>query len=102
MTHINERTVISAHGGVEIGSRVLVAAGCIITTMTHAVEPAERSTILYRPVRILDGAWLGAGAIVLPGVTIGEDAVVGAGAVVTRDVERGAVVVGSPARQVAQ
>ncbi len=48
-------------------------------------------------MRIEDGAWLGAGAIVLPGVTIGRDAIVGAGAVVTRDVPPGETVVGVPA-----
>jgi len=52
------------------------------------------------PVRLARGCYLGAGAIVLPGVTVGEGAVVGAGAVVTRDVPPGKVVVGSPARAI--
>ena len=43
--------------------------------------------------------WIGGGAIVLPGVTVGDDAIVGAGAVVTRDVRRGATVVGNPAKE---
>jgi maltose O-acetyltransferase len=51
-----------------------------------------------RPVRIGRNAWIGGGAIILPGVTIGDDAVVGAGSVVTRDVPAGTTVFGNPAR----
>ena len=58
--------------------------------------------IIARGVRIGDGAWIGAGAIVLDGVTVGEGAVVGAGAVVTRDVPPFAVAVGVPTRVVRQ
>jgi maltose O-acetyltransferase len=50
------------------------------------------------PIELGDNVWLGGGAIVLPGVTIGADTVVGAGAVVTRDLPAGVVAVGSPAR----
>jgi maltose O-acetyltransferase len=51
-----------------------------------------------RPIRIGANVWIGGGAIILPGVTIGDDAIVGAGSVVTRDVAAGATVVGNPAR----
>jgi maltose O-acetyltransferase len=50
------------------------------------------------PVRIGSNVWIGGGAIVLPGVSIGDDAIVGAGSVVTRDVPPGTTVVGNPAR----
>jgi maltose O-acetyltransferase len=53
-----------------------------------------------RPISIGDNAWLGGGAIVLPGVTVGADSVIGAGAIVTRDVPAGVVAVGNPARVV--
>lgn len=93
-------TVIYAHGGVTIGSDVWIAAHCTISSVTHPTDPDERRTgrLLYAPVRIEDGAWLGAGAIILPGVTVGRDAIVGAGAVVTRDVPPGETVTGVPAR----
>ncbi|MOA44288.1 Maltose O-acetyltransferase [compost metagenome] len=51
-----------------------------------------------KPVSIGSNVWIGAGALILPGVTIGDDAIVGAGSVVTRDVEAGATVMGNPAR----
>ena len=101
-TEVNAFTVIFAHGGVTIGSNVLVSSGCNITSVTHATDPVLRRTgqLVESPVRICDGAWLGTGAIVLPGVTIGEGAIVGAGAVVVRDVAAGATVVGVPARPI--
>jgi maltose O-acetyltransferase len=102
-TWVNWMTVIYAEGGVSIGSDVHIAAHCTITSMTHPTDPDERRTgrVEFAPVRIEDGAWLGAGAVVLPGVKIGRDAIVGAGAVVTSDVAPGTTVVGVPARPTA-
>ena len=57
-----------------------------------------RRCTISRPIRLRGNVWIGAGAIVLPGVTLGENAVAGAGAVVTRDVPPNAVVGGNPAR----
>ncbi len=50
-------------------------------------------------MRIGRNVWIGAGALILPGVTVGDDAIIGAGSVVTRDVPAGATFVGNPARQ---
>ena len=85
---------------VTIGDDVQIATAVQIITATHPLDAAERATgwESARPVRIGDRAWIGAGAILLPGVTIGNDAVVGAGAVVTRDVPPGVVAAGNPAR----
>lgn len=104
-SHINNLTLIFAHGGVTIGAHVLVSGGCNITSVSHEKDPLARresdgAAMTCAPVRIEDDVWLGAGAIVLPGVTIGRGAVVGAGAVVNRDVPAGATVVGVPARVV--
>jgi maltose O-acetyltransferase len=54
-----------------------------------------------RPVRIGRNVWIGGGALILPGVSIGDDAVIGAGSVVTRDVPAGATAYGNPARSAA-
>jgi maltose O-acetyltransferase len=85
---------------VHIGERTQIGPGVQILAADHPRDPATRATGLEfgRPVRIGRNVWIGAGALVLPGVTIGDDALVGAGSVVTRDVPAGAIVVGNPAR----
>jgi maltose O-acetyltransferase len=87
---------------VAIGDKTQVGPGVQILTADHPREAAARATGLElgRPVRIGRNVWIGGGALILPGVTVGDDAVVGAGAVVTRNVAAGATVVGNPARPV--
>jgi acetyltransferase-like isoleucine patch superfamily enzyme len=86
---------------VTIGEHTLIAPNVFITDHTHnhlrAIRLDEQG-ITAGPVSIGDDVWLGTGAIVLHGVTIGNGAIVGAGAVVTRDVEANAIVGGVPAR----
>ena len=85
---------------VTIGDRVLFGPAVQLLAATHPVEAELRAQGLEyaEPISIGDDAWLGGGAIVLPGVTIGDRAVVGAGSVVTRDVPADVVVAGNPAR----
>ena len=85
---------------VEIGEGVQIGPAVQIYAADHPRDPAQRRAGLElgRPVRIGSFAWIGGGAIILPGVTIGEDAVIGAGSVVTRDVPSGMTAVGNPAR----
>jgi maltose O-acetyltransferase len=85
---------------ITIGDEVMVATNVQLLTATHPLDAARRRAWWEhaRPITIGHGAWLGSGAIVLPGVSVGEEAVVGAGAVVTRDVEPRTVVAGNPAR----
>ena len=87
---------------VTIGAATAIGPGVQILTADHPRDPVERRTGLEsgRPIRIGSNVWIGGGAIILPGVTIGDDAVIGAGSVVTRDVAPGATVVGNPARVV--
>jgi maltose O-acetyltransferase len=85
---------------VTIGDRVLFGPAVQLLTATHPVEAELRAQGLEYadPISIGDDVWLGGGAIVLPGVTIGDRAVVGAGSVVTRDVPADVVAAGNPAR----
>lgn len=85
---------------VHIGEKTQVGPGVQILTADHPRDAASREAGLEfgRPVRIGRNVWIGGGALILPGVTIGDDAAIGAGSVVTRDVAGGQTVVGNPAR----
>lgn len=85
---------------VEIGAATQIGPGVQILTADHPRDPAQRRAGVEfgRPVVIGANVWIGAGALILPGVRIGDDAIIGAGAVVTRDVAAGATVGGNPAR----
>jgi acetyltransferase-like isoleucine patch superfamily enzyme len=96
---IGEYTHIRASGGVTIGDRVLIAASAVITSREHPTALPRYGVTQDAPIVIEDDVWIGAGAIVLPGVTIGRGAIVGAGAVVTADVAPFTIVGGVPARQ---
>ena len=78
-----------------------IGPGVQILTADHPRDPAQRRAGLElgRPITIGCNVWIGGGAMILPGVTVGDDAIVGAGAVVTRDVRNGATVVGNPAKE---
>jgi maltose O-acetyltransferase len=87
---------------IEIGDHVFLGPGVHLYTATHPLDAAERRSglELAKPISVGDDAWLGGGAIVLPGVMIGARAVVGAGSVVTRDVSADERVAGNPARPI--
>lgn len=97
---VGEFTHIRANGGLRIGSRVLIAANVTITTREHPVDLPRWSVTKDAPIVIEDDVWIGASAVVLPGVTIGKGAVIAAGAVVTSDVDPFTVVAGVPARPI--
>lgn len=83
-------------GGITIEDGAMIAANVQLISNNHDLY--ERQVITCRPVRIGTNAWIGAGATILPGVTIGDNAVVGAASVVTRDVAPDTIVAGNPAR----
>jgi len=85
-----------AAGNVQIDDNVSIALNVSIITNNH--DFYQRDIITVKDVRICRNVWIGAGSIILCGVTIGENAVVGAGSVVTKDVPANAVVAGNPAR----
>jgi maltose O-acetyltransferase len=85
---------------VVIGDLTQIGPGVQILTADHPRDPEQRASGLEfgRPVRIGRNVWIGAGAIILPGISIGDDAIVGAGSVVTREIPAGAIAFGNPAR----
>ncbi|WP_430489187.1 DapH/DapD/GlmU-related protein [Rossellomorea marisflavi] len=87
-------------GGIHIGDCSLIGMNVNIATLNHGLDMKTRNTTYASPVTIGKNVWIGSGATILPGVTIGDRAVVAAGAVVTKDVPEGTVVAGVPAKVV--
>ncbi len=87
-------------GTLVIGNNVMIAPQCVFLGLNHAFDELtlEHLGAVSKPIIISDNVWIGYGAKILAGVTIGEYAIVGAGAVVTKDVEPYSVVGGVPAR----
>lgn len=104
-TYVNRFTMFDASEGIEVGRNCLIGPFCYITDHDHSTQtaaPIADQPLVGGPVRIGGNVWIGAGAIILKGVTIGNDAVIGAGAVVTRDVHTGEKVAGVPARVIGE
>lgn len=107
---IGDHTRIGLHntviGPVKIGNHVNLAQGITITALNHNFKDADKRIdeqgISTAPVTIGDDIWIGANAVILPGVTIGDHSVVAAGAVVTKDVPPRSLVAGVPARIINQ
>ena len=97
---VNDDCVFLDCNRIDIGEEVLIGPGVHLYTATHPLDAAARRSGLEaaHPIAIGHGAWLGGGAIVCPGVTIGDNAVVGAGSVVTRDLPADVVAAGNPCR----
>ena len=95
---INSNSLLMARGGITIEDDVMIAANVQLLSNNH--DEYDRQVLTCKPIHIKKGAWIGAGASILPGVTIGENAIVGAGAIVTKDVGDCEVAVGIPARVV--
>lgn len=111
--YVGEGTRIWSAASIELGNRVLISHSAnVFDSLTHPLRAAERHRQVQQiftrghpndisldesPVRICDDAWVGAGAMVLRGVTVGQGAIVAAGAVVTKDVVPFSIVAGNPA-----
>jgi maltose O-acetyltransferase len=105
--HVGQGTVIGNHvtinldADVRIGNNVSVSPFVRIYTSTHQLGPGSNrrlSAVLAKPVIIEDGCWIGLGAMLLPGVTLGRGSVVAAGAVVMSEVPPNSYVEGNPAQ----
>jgi acetyltransferase-like isoleucine patch superfamily enzyme len=107
---IGDYTRVGLHntiiGPVTIGNHVNLAQGITVTALNHNFEsPGSRideQGVSTKPVTIGNDIWIGANAVILPGVSIGEHSVVAAGAVVTKDVPPHSLVAGVPARIIKQ
>lgn len=95
---INFDCVFLDLGGITIEDNVLIAPKVSLLSEGHPVSPYERQSLVPGFINIRKNAWIGAGATILPGVTIGENAVVAAGAVVSKDVPDNTIVGGVPAK----
>ena len=89
----------------QIGDDVLIAAGVVVTTQNHGMDPEssqsyQRQPLTSAPIRIGNGCWIGERAVILPGVTVGEKCIIGANSVVNRDIPAYSIAVGMPARVV--
>lgn len=97
-TYINVNCSFVDDGKIKIGKKVMFGPSVTIATVGHPVHPGMREYMYADPVTIEDNCWIGAGAVICPGVTIGKNSVIGAGSVVNRDIPADSVAVGNPCR----
>ncbi len=87
-------------GRIYVGDGVMFGPNVTVATAGHPIQPALRKLQMQYniDVHIGNNVWIGAGAVILPGVSIGDDSVIGAGSVVTKDIPAGVVAAGNPCR----
>lgn len=93
---INSNLLAMSRGGITIEDDVQIAGNVSLLSNNHGVY--ERMILTCKPILIQRGAWIGANAVILPGVSVGKHSIVGAGSVVTKDVPDYSVAVGNPAK----
>jgi acetyltransferase-like isoleucine patch superfamily enzyme len=95
---INQGCTFLDYAGIRLGDRVMVGPKVTFITSGHPVDPEERRLYLTgAPIDVAENVWIGAGATILPGVSIGRDAVIAAGSVVVDDVPAASLVTGTKA-----
>ena len=87
-------------GHIYIGDRVMIGPNVTIATAGHPIDPELRGRNLQynKDVHIGENSWIGAGVVIMPGITIGKNTVIGAGSIVTRDIPDNVVAVGDPCK----
>ena len=102
--HLGKNIVINSgcsfqdQGGIYIGDGTIIERNVIFTTLNHDLNPKSRGDMWPKPIHIGKNVWIGAGAIILPGVNIGDNSVIAAGSVVTKNVPENSVYGGNPAK----
>lgn len=98
--YANSNLTLVDDGHIFVGDHVLFGPNVTVATANHPLEPEPRAKGLQynRDVRIGENTWIGAGAIIVPGVTIGKNVVIGAGSIVTKDIPDNVLAVGNPCR----
>lgn len=101
---INSGTYINGVGGIEFGNNVLIGSNVTISSGEHPINgvspPIFSRVVTLKKIVIHDDVWIGAGAVIMPGITLAKGSVIGANAVVTKDTEEYAVYVGVPAKKI--
>ena len=95
---INQNCTFMDRGGITLEDHVLIAPRVNLITTNHVIDPKSRRDVESRPIHICKNAWIGAGATIMPGVTVGENAIIAAGAVVTRDIPPDTIAAGIAAK----
>lgn len=96
----NSNLTLVDDGHIYVGDKVMFGPNVTVATANHPIDPElrARGTQYNRDVHIGENVWIGAGAVIVPGVTIGKNSVIGAGSVVTKDIPENVVAVGNPCR----
>lgn len=83
-----------------VGDYTLFGPNVVVTTANHPIDPEQRAKAYQYnlPVHIGQNCWIGAGSVIVPGVTVGDNVVIGAGSVVTKDIPSNVIAVGNPCR----
>ena len=95
---INSGCHFQDQGGVYIGEQTLIGHNVVLATLNHEINPSHRADLHPKPIHIGKKVWIGSGAIILSGVSIGDNSIVAAGSIVTKDVPPNVVVGGNPAK----
>lgn len=96
--YINAGCVFLDNDAITIGDNSLIGPNVTLTTASHSCDPVQRNSgVISAPITIGENVWLGAGVVVLPGVTIGKNSVIAANSVVKSNVQENALFAGTPA-----
>ncbi|MDE7056003.1 MAG: sugar O-acetyltransferase [Lactobacillus sp.] len=95
---INSNVTMVDLGGIVIEDHAFIGPGAYLISVNHMIDPKRRKELILKRVHLEKNVWIGAGAKILPGVTVGENSIVAAGAVVTKSVPKNSIVAGVPAK----